>query len=411
MRSSLRGCAAACLCGLLLARGVTAADVDPEELELTTLAGRTVSVLLKNGKYLQDAEVIKAIAGGEPNSLKSLTVRPAGEKKVQTTAAANVAEIYLEGQPLDVVPDPKSRVLKFSADERRKRIAWEEKVTAQLDKRQARLWPELTAEENASAITEYKEYLSEVRQAFPNLPWTLYETRYYLFYTDMPPAQIAGYVTYLDSMYTQLCKAFGVPEGKNIWRGKCVILAFVDRQNFLAYEAKFYSHEAAGAQGLCHSHGDGKVIMSCYRGEDPAFFGVVLVHETSHGFVHRVKSSARVPTWVNEGIADWVAQAVVTSDTEVQRRQQEGIARIRQSGSIGTNFLADDARIEAWQYGLATNMVTFLLKLDGRKYKLFIDNIKEGIPPEESLQQAYGMNYQQFLLRYGQSVGVPQLRP
>jgi hypothetical protein len=124
-----------------------------------------------------------------------------------------------------------------------------------------------------------------------------------------------------------------------------------------------------------------------------------------------VKSSARVPSWVNEGIADWIAQAVVTSDTEVQHRQQEGITRIRQTGSVGTNFLADDARIEAWQYGLATNMVTFLLKLDGKRYRQFIDGIKEGLPPEESLQQSYGMNYQQFLVRYGQSVGVPQLRP
>lgn len=408
------------LYGFLLLAGLTATgwsllqaqeDLDAEAPDLAGLTGKTVSVLLKNGKYLQDAEVTKAVPGSEPNSLKSLSVRPAGEKRIQTSAAINVTEIFLEGQPLDVAADLKTKLLKFSPDERRERLTWEERVSAQLEKRQAHLWPELTAEENAEAVAEYKTFLDEVRQASPTLPWNLYETRYYLFFTDMPQAQIAGYVTYLDAMYTQLCKAFGVPEGKNIWRGKCVILAFVDKENFYAFEQKYYSHDATGAQGLCHSHGDGKVIMSCYRGDNPTFFGVVLVHETSHGFVHRVKSSARVPSWVNEGIADWIAQAVVTSDTEVQHRQQEGITRIRQTGSVGTNFLADDARIEAWQYGLATNMVTFLLKLDGKRYRQFIDSIKEGLPPEESLQQSYGMNYQQFLVRYGQSVGVPQLRP
>ncbi|WLD14834.1 hypothetical protein [Planctellipticum variicoloris] len=408
------------LCGFLLLAGLTATGwsllqaqdgLDAEAPDLAGLTGKTVSVLLKNGKYLQDAEVTKAVPGNEPNSLKSLSVRPAGEKRIQTSAAINVTEIFLEGQPLDVAADLKTKLLKFSPDERRERLTWEERVSAQLEKRQAQLWPELTAEENAEAVAEYKTFLDEVRQASPTLPWNLYETRYYLFFTDMPQAQIAGYVTYLDAMYTQLCKAFGVPEGKNIWRGKCVILAFVDKENFYAFEQKYYNHDATGAQGLCHSHGDGKVIMSCYRGDNPTFFGVVLVHETSHGFVHRVKSSARVPSWVNEGIADWIAQAVVTSDTEVQHRQQEGITRIRQTGSVGTNFLADDARIEAWQYGLATNMVTFLLKLDGKRYRQFIDGIKEGLPPEESLQQSYGMNYQQFLVRYGQSVGVPQLRP
>lgn len=408
------------LYGFLLLAGLTATgwslvqaqeEVDADAPDLTGLTGKTVSVLLKNGKYLQDAEVTKTVPGGEPNSLKSLSVRPAGEKRIQTSAAINVTEIFLEGQPLDVATDLKTKLLKFSPEERRERLSWEERVSAQLEKRRAHLWPELTAEENAEAVAEYKTFLDEVRQASPQLPWNLYETRYYLFFTDMPQAQIAGYVTYLDAMYTQLCKAFGVPEGKNIWRGKCVILAFVDKENFYAFEQKYYNHDAVGAQGLCHSHGDGKVIMSCYRGDNPTFFGVVLVHETSHGFVHRVKSSARVPSWVNEGIADWIAQAVVTSDKEVQRRQQEGITRIRQTGSVGTNFLADDASIEAWQYGLATNMVTFLLKLDGKQYREFIDGIKEGIPPEDSLQKSYGMNYEQFLIRYGQSVGVPQLRP
>ena len=37
---------------------------------------------------------------------------------------------------------------------------------------------------------------------------------------------------------------------------------------------------------LSHLQTNGDVIISCFRGNDPNDFGQMLVHETSHGFIH-----------------------------------------------------------------------------------------------------------------------------
>ena len=54
----------------------------------------------------------------------------------------------------------------------------------------------------------------------------LLETKYYLFFTDMPINTVGVYVQYLDQMYENLTKAFDFPQGKNIWRGKCPVWRF-----------------------------------------------------------------------------------------------------------------------------------------------------------------------------------------
>ena len=151
------------------------------------------------------------------------------------------------------------------------------------------------------------------------------------------------------------------------------------------------------------------MIISCFRGNDPDFFASVLVHETSHGFVHRYQSSARVNTWINEGIAEWVAAAVVRTDDTVVRRQRDAAARVKQIGNLGANFF-ENGRVEEWQYGAATTIVDMLLKIDGKKYRQFIDGIKEGLDWQESLKEAFKMTPDELVTRYGQFIGAPNLR-
>jgi hypothetical protein len=169
------------------------------------------------------------------------------------------------------------------------------------------------------------------------------------------------------------------------------------------------------AQGICHGDTAGRVIISIWKGNHEAFFAKVLVHETAHGFVHRYKSSVFIPSWVNEGIADWVAAAVVQADKSAQQRQRDAALRVRQTGSLGGNFFDEGQNIQGWQYGVASSLVDMMLKLDTSKtrtkYKEFFDLMKEGHKPEEALQKTYGANFEQLTAHYGSLVGVPNLRP
>ena len=179
----------------------------------------------------------------------------------------------------------------------------EKRLTANRDQ----FWGRLSQEDHESFMEKHQQFLSKVKTTLPDLTFRLVETEYFLFFTDLEPAEVNGYIAYLDAMYKELCKAFGLSPDKNIWCGKCVVVAFNQRRDFLRFQGLVMKNDdAAGAQGLCHQSRDGTVIFSGYKG-DNGFFGHVLVHETSHGFVHRYMTTARAPSWLNEGISDWLA--------------------------------------------------------------------------------------------------------
>jgi len=55
-------------------------------------------------------------------------------------------------------------------------------------------------------------------------------------------------------------------------------------------------------------------------------------------------------------------------------------------------------------------MVTFLAR-EPTKFAFFVRSIKEGMPMEESLKEAYGATVPEFVAAYGRAIGVPDLRP
>lgn len=378
--------------------------------DLQSLVGAVVDVHLATGKPLLRVEVVKLVPGKSQGAIRSLSVRPAGTQRVQLVPCANVVELFRDGKPLDVAFDKRTRELAHDPAKRQARLDHEAKVEQQLRARRARLWEEIPAAEVTAFIEEEKKFFAEVAEKM-QIKLELTETEYFLFYTDMPAADVKIYTDYLDAMYAMLCEAYGYPETRNIWRGKCPIVAFAASGDFYRFEEQIAKNpDPFGAQGICHLSTSGRAYVSCYRGNDPAFFATVLVHETAHGFNHRFKSTVFFPPWVEEGVADWVAGAVVTKSGEVKRRQREAADRIRQSRSL-EGFFAPDAKLDRWQYGLGSSMVELLLRIDASRYRRFLEGMKEGLEPDAALQAAYGFGIVELTRRYGELIGVPNLQP
>ena len=113
---------------------------------------------------------------------------------------------------------------------------------------------------------------------------------------------------------------------------------------------------------------------------------------------------------MNEGIAEWVAAAIVPKEGkggEIGRRQRSGAELVRQSGRLGMFYNLD--RLSRDQYGVASSMVELLLKIHPEQFKLFFNGIKEGLKWEDSLQRAYGMTRADLTTLYGRSIGIPNL--
>jgi len=292
-----------------------------------------------------------------------------------------------------------------------------------------RTWPELTDAQQEAALTKQRAFLDELKQKVPGRGLQSYETEHFLFYSDLPGNIITtSYLPYLDKMYVQLCGAFGLDPAKNHWKGKATIVAYVNEADFHSFEQTFYGDPHQVAQGTANLHGDGTVRIGCHAGADPLYFASVLVHETAHGFNWRYRSGDHIPSWLDEGAAEWIANRVVTTDKAVQRKVERAIKQMKQTRSLGGNFFTADHIVD-WQYGAAASMTDFLLnyeppaagksttrsaraaKPEAIRYRKLIDGIKDGLGWETALQEAYGLTPAQLVQAYGQSIGIPDLQP
>ncbi len=368
--------------------------------------GKRVTVVLTNGKTLNDFEVTETQLGKGDETVKLLGIQDADGKKKQKLAGTTIVRIRSGDRDYDVFLDPaKKGPVLLDVTQR------DLDVNERLKGTRNQLWYDPSDDERTKTIAEYKEFFQKVQASY-QFPLRLYETKFFMVLSDIPATQMTPYVASLDAMYSKLSSAFGVPKDKNIWLGKCMVLAFLNEESFHAFERTFMDNtDTKGAQGLHHSASDGRAIISCYRGNTPSYFAVVLVHETAHGFLHRLRSSVHIPPWINEGVADWVAGAIVTQSKAVTERQKEGVDRLRQTGSLGVNFFEEQASLQPWQYGIASNLTNFMLQIDPGRYRTFILGIKDGFTPEEALNRAYGITPSELIAQYGRSIGLNGLRP
>jgi hypothetical protein len=333
----------------------------------------------------------------------ALRLRPEGEKKVTSLALAGVVKIVADRETVyETAPKGATR-----QREQRQR---EMKNAAAIERMRARgvePWPELSAEEHEAEVERLERFVAEVQKLFPRL--RVSRTHEFLVATDIPPNQMAPYVAKLDTMHDTLCDLYGIPRGEPVWKGKCLVIAFLAEADYVAFEARVMRVETRGTHGLCHQGSDGRVIMACHRGDDEAAFAHMLVHETSHGFNHRWLSPTRLPNWLNEGIAEWVAAKVVPTSNQVQLKEAVAADFMRANGNLGPEFF-ERPNIAPVQYGMASSMVRMLAGRDARKFGGFVAAVKEGTPPEEALRDAFKYDVDGLVQAYGKLVGVPALR-
>ena len=313
--------------------------------------------------------------------------------------------MHQDGKNLDVSYDKKNKSLIHDTEKRTERKEFERETNSRLRPEGHRLWKHLTVEEQEVFLKDQAKFVEDAKKKLNNIPLRQIETEFFTFITDLNPAEVDGYIAYLDAMYAELCKAFGLPPEKNIWAGKCIVFAFRAKNTYLAFEAAVMEvgpAEINSTQGLCHQFPNGKVVFAGYKGNNN-FFGHVLVHETSHGFVHRYLSSARAPSWLNEGMADWLADKVVKG-RKIKDRQRLAANRVKLKNDW--NDVLNIPRITGEQYGICSVLVEILVAKDNGKgkFKKFIDGIKEGHSPKECLKDHFNMTYAELQAIYGQTI-------
>ena len=340
----------------------------------------------------------------------AIRLRPEGEAKTTSVPVAGIARIIAgretihEGRPraADATPSRSGRA----------RGLRDRESAASVERMRGRgvePWPPLSAEEHAAQVAELERFVADVRAAFPAL--AVSRTHEFLVASDIPAAQLAPFTGRLDAMHDFLCDLYGIPRGEPVWKGMCLVFAFLSAEDFHVFERRFMDVDARGIHGLCHQRSDGRVVMACHRGDDTPTFAHMLVHETSHGFNHRWLSQRHLPNWLNEGIAEWVGAQLVPACRQVPLKEAQAVEYMRAGGSVGNGFFSDGPghHIEPLQYGVASGFVTFLVARDRKKFAAFVRGVKEGMSVEQGLRESYGASLDEALAAYGRAVGVPAL--
>jgi hypothetical protein len=237
---------------------------------------------------------------------------------------------------------------------------------------------------------------------------TLYETKYFLFYSDLTRTEAMRWVEVLDRMYARLAEMFGVPADVNIWHGKAVIFVFAKRDDFRTFEKRVFNIDK-DAGGRCHQRGDGGVFITFFRSDPPMQFARTLVHEATHGFLFRYRARPRIPSWANEGLAEVMEFELVPQAGVRQAADAAARVELRKAGAMKDFF--DGEQIAFPQYPIARTLTEFMIRRNKRGYVDFINGIKDGLSAEEALKAKYGMSVEELVPAYGQAMGVPTLSP
>lgn len=273
---------------------------------------------------------------------------------------------------------------------------------------QANFWGPQTDAQQAAAIDELNAFAVEGMRA-ANVDLRLIETRYFLFYSDLDATEARKWAGLLDKMYDRLCELFGIQEGVNVWRGKCLIFVFAQEADYHRFELTAHGAPSIGTAGKCWSFGSGAVHVSFYRQADRDRFAHVLVHESVHGFLHRYRSPARIASVWNEGLAEVIAMELVPRDRTGGYWQEMAAAELKRRGDLGMMF--DAAHIEAWHYGIASSLTQMLIRENKDGYVAFINGIKDGTPWRQSLKENYGVGLDRLVAYFGRTIGVRGLEP
>jgi hypothetical protein len=258
-----------------------------------------------------------------------------------------------------------------------------------------------TEAQNNASITLSRRRMQEAERIL-EVTFTEIETPHFLIYTDWDPREHDFLRKRCEEAYTVVARQFNQPTTANVFVGKLPIYMFAKQATFARFANEFDEFNAPETVlGYFRSSPTEQGHMAMWKpgigtgigaggSKDDAMrnWGRTLIHEFSHAFIHRYKSNAPIPRWLNEGTAEVIAQGILP------RNNYHAGARSAAVAEVDLMPLFDDELMPGGEYyPVMMTMAEFLLKHDKRKFVALFDEIKAGTEPEAALEKVYGIDH------------------
>lgn len=234
----------------------------------------------------------------------------------------------------------------------------------------------------------------------------LIETDHFLIYSAWGRSNDAALKRICEKLYSALCKQFAIPRRQNIWAGKCPIYVFWEKEHYLKFCKDVDGSgkrsptllEAAGYSGQRGSFA--YVVLNKVRTKK--WFYELLVHETTHAFLARYLTNRHVLSWVNEGLAEYMAATLVPRSYASRKYVRATKEAVKEKKDVAHVF--EGVGMNMFDYGIAQSFVRYLIHRDRKAFIKFVGLLKQGRSDEQALQEAYGLSRKQFLKAWWKAV-------
>lgn len=227
-----------------------------------------------------------------------------------------------------------------------------------------------------------------------------YDSKYYTIYTDLDEPMVCETIKRSTAMveeYKFRCRGFA---GSNI--GKLPLRMFSNVEDYRL------------AKGIGAGMYNGRELMVSASKETGSQVWHVMQHEGFHQFAAKL-ISAKLPTWINEGMAEYFGEGVWTGDAMICGLLPPGRVQMVQDAIANKRLMDFDqmvkmslddwnGRLKYENYTQAWSMVHFLAHAEGGKYqKLFVAFLKDmegGEAPKAAWAKRFGSNQAAFEKKY-----------
>jgi len=234
------------------------------------------------------------------------------------------------------------------------------------------------------------------------------ESDHFLVFTDWDPSSYVFIKQNLEAANTCVSKQFEISPSENIFIGKLGVYMFNTHEEFLRF-AVTHDHLPPNneIQGYYASGGGEMAHMAMSK---PGFgaghekeieWAYVLTHEFTHAFVARYRSTRRLPTWINEGIAEVIASSQFPRDV-----RYAAVAVARSHQSLAPLFNDRAGMQSAAMYPVMRTVTALLISTDRKKFLSMFDELKAGAPGAKALMDNYGLTFDQLEQGWRKSLGV-----
>lgn len=270
-----------------------------------------------------------------------------------------------------------------------------------LDRDKIVKYQKATPEEHAAAIESARALAKKVADEM-HVTFSEFQTDHFICFNDWDKREASFLKENLEGAYATVSKQFEIPVKENVFVGKLPVFMFARHEDFNTFAASIDNFsvsdtvagyyvtmvDSSGTQSGGHMAMWKPLISGNNVAEAERRWAYTLVHEFTHAFVARYRSNQRIPRWLNEGVAEVIA------DDKFPRVASRDWARRMALDNIDVAGVFDDDQMPGGEmYPVMMTMVQTLIAHDRNAFLRYFDDLKAGMDPQEALKKHYNSDY------------------